>query len=371
MKKLISGGILLLFPLLLMAQGSSYKLGPTVRINKGDSISTNVIAAGQFVDIYGYLGDDLYAGGRNVIISGRIDDDVMIAGENITMNGTVGDMLVAAGETVLINGEVDGDLFAAGSEVRIAPNAHIHGNVAVAGNEVTFEGGTIDGWVRASGNSIKLDGTVGNYVELYGNEFTFGDNYRPASGTTITTTHDLNREELGNAPNDLQIVVNKEDTWGAALFFSIWFYVSLLITGILLMLIFRETTNDLHRFSTENYFRNTGVGFLLFIGIPIAAIILLVLVLTIPLSLLLMTLYGITLFIGYLLVSMTLGTLGIRFFKSQNTFSDYYWGLALGMIIILILSAIPFVGWVINLLLIFFGLGTLSSYFWKMRQNRI
>ncbi|HKK45424.1 MAG TPA: hypothetical protein VJ964_07875, partial [Balneolaceae bacterium] len=69
--------------------------------------------------------------------------------------------------------------------------------------------------------------------------------------------------------------------------------------------------------------------------------------------------------------ALTLGTISIRLFKSEESFSDFYWGLALGIIIILILSALPYVGWVINLLLIFFGLGTLTSYFWKMRQNRI
>jgi len=225
--------------------------------------------------------------------------------------------------------------------------------------------------MRASGDEITLDGTVGNYVELYGNKFNFGDNYRTESGTTITTTHEIDRNELGAPPEDLQIVVNKENTWGAAIFLSIWFYVSLLITGILLVLIFRETTNDLHRFSTERYFRNTGIGFLIFLATPIVAIILLILVLTIPLSILLLTLYGLALFIGYLLVALTLGTLIIRFIKAEEAFSDYFWGLALGMIIILILSILPFVGWIINMLLVFFGLGTLVSYFWKLKENRI
>jgi len=371
MKRLFIGGLLFLIPLLVSAQGSIYKFGPTIRINKGDSISNNVMAAGQFIDIYGHLGDDLYGGARNLVINGSIDDDAIVAGQNVTVTGTVGDMLVAAGENVLIDGQIYGDLFAAGAEVRIAPDAHIHGNVAVAGDKITFEGGTIDGWMRASGNEITLDGSVGNYVELYGNKFNFGDNYRPESGTTITATHEIDLNDLGTPPDDLQIVVNKENTWGAALFLSLWFYVSLLITGALLIFIFRETTNDLHRFSTERYIRNTGIGFLTFLATPIVVIILLVLVLTIPLSLLLITLYGLALFIGYLLVALTLGTLVIRFIKSEQTFLDYFWGLALGMVIIFILSILPFVGWIINLLLIFFGLGTFVTYFWQLRENRI
>lgn len=371
MKKLVLGALVLLLPMLLMAQGSTYKIGSTIRINKSDSIANNVIAAGQFVDVYGHLGDDLFAVARNLVINGHISDDAIVAGRSVTVTGSVGDMLVAAGETVLIDGEVNGDLFAAGAEVRIAPTAHIHGNAALAGNRVIFEGGTIDGWMRVSGADVKLNGSVGNYVELYGNNFTFGDNYRPQSGTTITATEELDADEMGKPPEDLQIVVDKENMWGAAFFVSIWFYVSLLITGILLMLIFKQTTIDMHRFSTEHYFKNTGVGLLLFIVVPIAVIVTLILILTIPLSIILLILYGLSLFTGYLLVAVTLGTVSIRFFKTQEDFSDYLWGLALGIIIILLLSIIPFVGWVINLLLIFFGLGTLISYFWEMRENRI
>lgn len=372
MKKIFTTSVLVfLLPIFLMAQGSTYKIGSTIRINKGDSIANNVIAAGQFVDVYGYLGNDLYAAARNLVINGHISDDAIVAGRSVTVTGTVGDMLVAAGETVLINGEVNGDLFAAGAEVHIAPNAHIHGNVALAGSRLVFEGGTIDGWMRISGSEVELNGSVGNYVELYGNNFTFGENYQPQSGTTITATEELDRNAMGNAPEDLQIVVNKENAWGPVFFIGIWFYVSLLITGLILILIFRQTTIDLNRFSTERYVKNTGIGFLLLIGVPIAVAVTFILILTIPLSLILLTLYGLALFIGYLLVAVTLGTRGIRFFKTEETFSDYLWGLALGIIIILLLGLIPYVGWAINLILMIFGLGTLISYFWEMRENRI
>jgi hypothetical protein len=368
--KFIYSGILIFFlPIILSAQGSTYKLGTTVRVNEGDTVSTNVIAAGRFVDIFGYLNDDLFSASRNLVINGFVNDDAIVAGENITMRGTIGDMLIAAGETIVIDGTIAGDLFAAGNEVRISSNAKIRGNVALAGNEIIFEGGTVDGWFRAYGNEINLDGTVRNFVELHGNTFTFGDNYSPASGTSITTARKITTEEIENAPVNLKIVVEKEETWGAALLFSIWFYVSMLIIGIVLLLIFRQTTVDLYRFSTESYFRNTGIGLLSFILIPIAIILLLILVLTIPLSVMIILLYGLALFISFLLVAFTLGTRSIRYFKAEEKFADYFWGLALGMILIGILNALPYAGPFINLLLIFFGLGTLLSYLWQLRIN--
>lgn len=373
MKKLIIWGVLLtLVPILVMAQGSIYKLGSTIRINPEDSAAKNVIAAGQFVDVMGHLNDDLFSAAENLLINGSVSDDAIVAGRTITMRGSIGDMLMAAGETIIIDGEVFGDLFAAGNEVRLAPNAKIHGNAALAGNEVIFEGGSIDGWLRVAGNEITLDGRVNNYVELYGNTFSFGDNYQPASKTYLTSTRKITREELGNAPDDLTInIEEKETNWGGALLFSIWFYVAMLLVGFLVMVLFRETTADLYRFSTERYLRNTGIGLLLFIGIPIAIIVLLILVFTIPLSIILGMLYLLTLTFGFLLVALTLGTACIRYVKGEEAFSDFFWGLALGIILILLITAIPVVGGFLNLLLVFFGLGTLLSYFWTMRTNTI
>lgn len=370
MKKFIRTlAIILFLPTLLLAQGSSYKLGTTIRINEGDTVSKNVIAAGQYVDIFGHLNDDLFSASRSLVINGSVSDDAIVAGRDVTVRGTIGDMLMAAGETVVIDGEIAGDLFAAGNEILVASNARIRGNVALAGNEIIFQGGTVDGWMRVSGNEITLDGTVRNFVELYGNDFIFGDNYNPSSSTSITTAREITREEIENAPADLKIEVEKEETWGAALLFSIWFYVSMLIIGVVLIFIFRETTTDLYRFSTERYFRNTGLGFLLFLVIPISIILLFILILTIPLSVMIMMLYGLALFISFLLVALTLGTGSIRYFKTEDKFADYFWGLALGMILIGILSALPYAGPFINILLIFFGLGTLLSYLWQLRVN--
>jgi hypothetical protein len=84
-----------------------------------------------------------------------------------------------------------------------------------------------------------------------------------------------------------------------------------------------------------------------------------------------MMLYGLGLFVSFLLVALTLGTRSIRFIKKEESFSDYVWGLALGMILIGVLTALPYAGPFINLILIFFGLGTLLSYFWNLRSNAI
>lgn len=370
MKKLAGISLLLLiFPLVSFAQGSRYEFGTTIQINRSDSIETNLISAGQFINIMGRLNDDLFSAAQNIRISGSIADDALLAGREVEISGSVGDMLLAVGETIIIDGEVEGDLLVAGNEIMITPNARIHGNLAMAGNELNFDGAKVDGWLRASGEKMKLNGSVGSYAELYGENFNFGSEYSARTGTNITTSHELDRSEMGSPPDNLKININDGEEWIYEFFVSIWFYVSLLITGIILMAIFRQTTGDLYLFARERYGRNTGYGALLFFGIPIASVILMVLILTIPLSFIVFMLYGFALLLGYLLASISIGTAPIRYFKEEKSFSDYYWGLLLGMIIISLLSMIPIVGWAIGLILIFFGLGSLITYIWELRKS--
>jgi cytoskeletal protein CcmA (bactofilin family) len=359
-------------PSTILAQASNYELGTTIRITKVDTVMPNLLAGGQLVDISGHLGDDLFSASRFIDIRGTVSDDAIIGAQSVNLTGRVGDMLVAVGETIIIDGIVEGDLFAAGNNIFLGPNAQIRGNVALGGNDVTVDQSVIDGWLRIGGSNVIVNGRVGNYVELYTANVTFGENYEPATITTITTTHNLTRDDLPNAPDDLTIIVDEaEEALVPAILFGIWFYIATLIIGILLILLFPQTTVDLYRFATERYLRNTGLGLLLFLAIPVSIVVLLILIFTIPLSIICLMLYGLALFAGFLLVALVLGTTGIRLIKSQEAHLDYFWGLALGMVLIVLLSALPYAGPFINILFIFFGLGTLLSYLWQLRFNNI
>ncbi|MDX1672943.1 MAG: hypothetical protein R3211_11435, partial [Balneolaceae bacterium] len=123
--------ILLLGTVLAVGQGSSYRSGTTIRIDESDSLSTNLMAAGRFIEHFGYINDDFYSASEHLMINGEVKDDAIAAARAISITGTIGDMFVGVGETVIIDGIIRGDLFAAGATIEITENAHIHGNVAV------------------------------------------------------------------------------------------------------------------------------------------------------------------------------------------------------------------------------------------------
>lgn len=357
-----------LLPMGVSAQGSNYRAASTVRINPADTLQRNLMAAGQFVEIMGTINNDLYSASRHLILDGTVTDDAIVAGQVLSIRGHVGDMLMAAGESLVIDGEVDGDLFAAGRDVRITENAVIHGNAFVGGATIVFNG-TVDGWLRGAGEQMQLNGRVRNKTELYGNDITFGDTYHAAYGTNISSDREIYRENLGTIPDNLTIVVTEPDVLPLILF-KLGFFLSLLITGLVLLRLFQQTAVDIQRFATERFWKNTGVGLLSFLLVPLVIVVLVMLVFTIPLSFILAMLYGLALLVSYLLVAMILGVMSILYFKDDPEPSAYYWGLALGMLFIAILVNLPFIGWLFNLLLLFFGLGSLVYYIWMMSGDR-
>lgn len=360
---------LLLVPLLLSAQGSIYKNGSLVQVSEADSIQRQLIAAGETVEMSGWLGNDFLSAGRFIMLNGIVNDDAIIAGQQVIIDGEVGDLLMSAGETIILNGVVKGDAFLGAREIRITEGARIEGNALLGAATIVMDGGSIGGWLRAAGDELRLNGEIDEFTELYSNDITFGDDYRSSFGTSITSDETIYRENLGVVPADLTLSV-QEDPVIFLIVTKIIFYLSILITGLILLRIFQETAIDIHRFATEKFWKNTGVGLITFIGVPFAIVLLLLPVLTIPLSVLLLLVYLLALFTGYLLVALTLGVMGILYFKSEPEISTYYWGLALGMVIIAVLTNLPFIGFVLNALLLFFGLGSLSYYIWLVTTGK-
>ncbi|MDZ7773060.1 MAG: hypothetical protein U5K31_10040 [Balneolaceae bacterium] len=362
---ILSMGALLAFP---MQAQSTYKTGTTIRINESDSLEGNIIAAGQLVEVMGHLNNDLFSASRYLTLNGSVSDDALLAAQLVSVHGSVGDMVLALGETVVVDGRIEGDLFAAGRTVRITGDAWIGGNAFLAGSSVIFESGTVGGALRVAGEEINLDGTVLNFVEIYGSGVTFGENYAAEYSTSIWSSEPVHRENLGNLPPDLTITVDQPSVWSTILWTG-GIFLSLLISGLVLIRIFERTAVDLQRFATERFWKNTGIGLASFLLIPLMALVLLVLVFTIPLSIILWVLYGLSLLAGYLLVAMILGAAFILYFREETSTSVYYWGLALGMLLLGLLVNLPWIGGLINLLLLFFGLGSLVRYTWVMSRG--
>lgn len=107
------------------------------------SVTEDVIAAGERIIIRAKIGDDVRAAGRIINIDAEVDDDVILAGETIALgpNATISGRTWTAARSVDIAGQLGAELRAAAQEVTIS--GQIKGNVYLIAESIEVLPGAI------------------------------------------------------------------------------------------------------------------------------------------------------------------------------------------------------------------------------------
>jgi len=116
------------------------------RIIVDGEVTGDIIGAAQEIEIRGAVGDDVRASGQYIHITAPVAGHIVAAGQSVTVDQDVGDWAWLAGSTVAlqgsvggdlkilaqatdINSEIDGSVEVTGDELRLGPNAVVHGQV--------------------------------------------------------------------------------------------------------------------------------------------------------------------------------------------------------------------------------------------------
>ena len=330
-------------------------------------------------------------GGENLNISESIEDDVYAFSNTVTLTGDVSGDFVAAGSQINILGRVTGDLLAAGGQVEISANSVISGDAAINAARIVING-DVDGNLKLSAADVIINGKVGETVEINSSNIKIGDNAEISGNlnytsdkeasisanasingkTNWTKTETDNTKKLGVSPG-----IKKG---AAALFTATWIgskvvrFLSCFVLGIILLLIVPWAFKKFNERMKKSLGYCVGGGAIVLFGAPIAMFIVLIIAIilfaTIIGSLLgviavfgnfyLILSYALLLFVSNIFLSFFIGNLILQ--KGVKNLHKYGWkvlALLIGLVITSVLFAIPFVGWIVQLAAILFGLGGL------------
>lgn len=349
------------------AIAADYRGAEMVKVAAGDTVSSDLFAGSRSVYVDGVVEGDVYAGCETITVNGDVQDDLFGFCKQLSVRGTVGDMVVFFGQTMVIEGSVGGDVLAFGGEVRIADGAAIDGNLYVGTGNVVIDGGSINGVIKGGAGTVFLNGTVGQDVDLEARHVRFGADYRAAGGTHLTLKRELDKTKAGNVPDNLQVTIKKRKMFFQSGFFY-WSMIAMFITGVLLIALFKNFSRDVVDFARQNMGKNLGIGALSLLAIPIAVIILLVLVVTIPVSLIILALFLVALYIGKVLSALFIGNYLLEAMRKNGAPVNLFAALAIGIILVVLLPQIPFIGWLIKLAIYAFGMGVILVYLWKFKE---
>jgi cytoskeletal protein CcmA (bactofilin family) len=327
------------------------------------------------------LGGKLRSGEEIVVSSGEtVVGDLYAFSGSVRIEGVVeGDLVAMAGQ-VQVSGTVDGDALVVSGDLDIT--GHVDGDVRVGGGQVTVEGSVEQDLFAGSGQAtITSSGEVGE-------DFVFGTGQTTLDGRVAgdvlgATAAYTSRGSVGG-DEDVTFKRREERTAADLLLDALQRFVSLMAVAALLLWLIPRLLEVPAETLRRRPWLSLGVGALGVAGsvVLVAAIVFVALLVGIALGLLqLEDLVGITIFgtattltgLGFALylalgfvaqavVGVTLGRLALGADAVRR-----WWGLALGLLVIVLISLIPVVGGFLGFLISVFGFGALILQYWPWR----
>jgi hypothetical protein len=391
--------------------GNAFLAGEAITIN--GTVSDDVYLAGETITINGTVGGDAIAAGSRIILNGRVDEDLTIAGRTLIVDGIVGDDVRMAGQILQLGSAADvgDDVIAAGGSLATAAASVVEGNLNLAMGLADLAG-TVDQNLTGGMGSAQLSGNIGGNATLFVGAmkptiFAPMADLEPADipvGLTLTEASRINGTLTYRSSQEADISdgarIGGEVTYRAvdpvadtAAFSGAWIwgllqrFLALLIVGALLLWWRPGWLHSLAAKEQEKPWPSLGWGALAVVIVIVlaVAIALVTLVLTALFAFILQGLalpvlgigtvanlaltvgFGIfAAFIPQIVISLWGGEWLLKRFGRQS--SQRYLALVLGLVLFVLVTAIPILGGLINLMVILLGLGALWLWF-RARDN--
>ncbi|MGD9093235.1 MAG: polymer-forming cytoskeletal protein [Anaerolineales bacterium] len=417
-----SSFLLLVFILLISTSPASaveFRTDDEVIIQAGEVIDDDLYVFAETITVNGTIQGDLIAFGANITLGpeGVVEGDLMSAGQSVTVDGRVEDDSRLAGASLILgnSGQVGDDLIVTGYSLETKPGSKIDGSLFFAGAQALLAGDIAED-VTVNTASLQLNGTVGGDIEAEVgaagdvppfSPLMFMPNMPPVpsvpGGLTIGPDANIIGDLTYTAPVESDIptgtvdgavthqipaieeeeaepeptTVERTFNWLLTLLRS---FLTLLVLGLLLVWLLPNFVKGAVDQLQSKPLPGLGWGLVAFFGFFLVILIFVIIVVLASLILGVITLGGLlrstiavgtfttfglvlafliaTAYISKILVSF----LGGRFILTRinpNWDDSRVWPLVVGVTIFVILAAIPYLGWVINFLVILFGLGAL------------
>jgi len=337
--------------------------------------------AGSSVVAQGPVDHDLYLAGRSVEVRGAVDGDVVAAGGRVLAGDDIAGGVIAAGGSVEVRGavkrsvriaggdvtasaQVGRDLMAAGGTVTLSRAAHVAGDAWIAGAHVAVNGG-IGKDLDVIGADIALSGTVDGDAHLRGHWITIGPEAvihgRLAYESDAPAEIDSHARIDGGVTREEWTAPRRAETAVRMVGYAarILLALGLVAAGVLFILVFPGYSLDAARLIGLRPLASLGLGFALLIATPVAVVIAMVSMLGAILGLVVLAIYFVSLLLAVLTAAIFLGDLLLRVLGRGplTGLGRRLAALIVGVIALVVLSGLPFLGGFVFLAAVILGLG--------------
>jgi len=338
-----------------------------------ETIHDDLYAAGTVVDIQGTVDGDLVVAGQTVTIGGIVTGDVIAAARDSTISGNVGGTIRAAGNAVTVDGTVGHDVVAGCGSLVIGPHATIGRDVLAGAGNASF-GGRVSRDVRVGSGSVAFSGSVGGTVYAHSREVRLNDGAVLERDLFYTSRNTLAKAPGATVHGRVEQRVPQEPEhrrhFGGGVIGWLRGLIGFAILGALFYLLVpgagRRTLGALER----GPWASLGMGVAVAFALPVAAACLFIAGVIFGgwwIAFGVFVFYVFALAVGYVVAATYLGQWILA--RGGQAGAAWGWALVLGLAVLGLLAAIPFLGKVIAFAAALLGLGALAMAWYQARRG--
>jgi len=244
------------------------------------------------------------------------------------------------------------------------------GSAVVIGDNALIAGTVRDGLLVISGD-VTIAGAVEDSVTIIRGDLTLQSGSRVHD--VFITNGDLIRESGAVVDGNINHNARGFGFLSVAFLFILWLSLSVavVLTGMLFAAIGGRQLAESSRVLTGELAYSILGAVVLWIGVPLVAVLAMITIVGIPFGLALMMLVLPLLWLlGYIVAGARLGALLLRFRRSEQPVDHPYLEALSGLVLLQLVALIPFIGWIVLLIAGAWGSGALAVAAFRAWRGR-
>jgi hypothetical protein len=333
----------------------------SITVEPGEVVDDTLVVAGQFVNIRGTVTGDVIAFARQVNVQGTVQGNVIGFGTRVDVTGDVQGDIFAFGQTVQANGHVGGNLWGFGQTLLVGSGARLDKDAVLFGSEADISS-DIGRDLLVFAGGLDVGSRIGRDLSFRGGRL------------MVRTPSAIGRDLKVEVKAEKNVQIDPAVTIGGkkitkiaepkpSRYRTFRFYMrqllrlgAMFVTGIVLILLF-PNLGRVPLSTVRDVSISGGIGFLALVAVPVAVILLAITVIGIPVAAAAFVLWLLCLYLAKIVVAKCVGSV------IMGTKEGEKWGtvmaLLAGLAVVLVAVNLPYIGGILNFLLILIGLGAL------------
>lgn len=309
-------------------------------------VDHDLFLTGETVAINARVNGDILAAAGTVVINAPVTGDLLVLAEEVTINAPIGGAVTAVGWLVRVRADVGGRILVAAATVNVGGRAN---KLVALGWTVGISVSTvIEKYAYVAAGSVEFNGFVRGELRVVTNDF-------KGTGVAGSTIHDTIETQI---PTWVSVIF-RDITGpyaGVQLLLNVLISLGFIVLGVILLALFPRQFSIVHDELLRCPVRDAVTGFVLIVGVGITCVLFMVTLVGLPIAAVLAMLLITCSMLSPLLVSLALGrkiraAIGLKLGDS--------WSFVLGFAILSLLSSLAVVGWLVYVVAVSLGVGAI------------